>query len=77
MQLPFLKNKKNQTSIASPIQIERTSDTMADRALAEGAAEELLQAIEIKDFTAMREALRALISIIQHQDEIQDAPTPR
>ena len=72
MEIPFLKNKRNEGGGGSTTHIKRTSDTTQPQVLLEGIADELLQAIEKKDFGGIKSALRAFISMINEQDTAQD-----
>jgi hypothetical protein len=66
-ELPWLK-RKNQQGGTPAIHETRTPDSGTNnKALAEGTAEELLQALSRKDFKGIRESLKALISLIKEE----------
>lgn len=77
MELPFLKNKKNQGG-GGPYEVARKSDdnlradNQMENDLMDQVADELLQAIETKNKTMLRDALKALVLHIQDEDAEQD-----
>ena len=76
MELPFLKNKSKNQGGGGPIErtASPTHDTegQMDETLIDHVADEFFQAVETKNKKLLKEALAALISYIQEQDEIQD-----
>jgi len=70
MELPFLKNKDKQG--AGMTQVAKTSEDSDEQAILDGVAQEFIDAVHKKDIKAMREALSALVSHIQYQDQMQD-----
>jgi len=76
MELPFLKNKKNQfgVSVGHAVTADSTHPD-EDRGMddiMDHVADEFLQAIERKDKRLLREALSALVLHIQDEDKKQD-----
>lgn len=65
MELPWLKNKKNQGGGTPPVEMERTPDENSDKALLDGAADELLSALDRKDFKGIKQALKAILHMIK------------
>lgn len=77
MELPFLKNKKNQFGVAvGPSKVADSThpdeDHGMDDEIMDKVADEFLHAIETKDKKLMRDALSALVLHIQDEDKKQD-----
>ena len=73
MALPFLRTKEG--SASSPVEtVERKADEekLDDMDMLQACAEDMIQAIEKKDVSMLKEALSALVSHIQLLDEEQD-----
>lgn len=62
MELPFLKNKKNQGGGGPTVRESESPDLMS------GVLDELIQAIETKDKALLIDALRAVILHVQDED---------
>ncbi len=70
--IPFLKNKRNQGGAIPQTEMTRTPDSYKPDALIEGIADELMKAIDKKDFSGIKSALRAFLHIIKTRDTEQD-----
>lgn len=67
--LPFLKNKNRKNE---PTIVYQSNDPKPEHLLRH-CAEEFLAAVEVRDIAGMREALKAIVLMIQDMDEEQDA----
>ena len=67
MQIPFLKKKNQQGGGSSPIEVTRESDSMSPDSLKESVAEELMSGIHKKDFKTIKDAMRALVSMLKEE----------
>lgn len=76
MKLPFLKKRSDQGGGQPPIEITRPHDDGSSD-LTSQVVDELIEAVDKKDIKSMRQALQALVLMIQDQDKEQDAPSPR
>jgi len=74
MELPWLKNKNKNQGGGSSIERYPDEGTSTDR-LIDMVADELLAALQARDRAGFREALHAFVSVIQEEDEAQDAAT--
>lgn len=76
MELPFLKNRRNQQGGGGPpLEITRQSDDGGSVDLLDHVIDELWEATSRKDKAAFKEAMRALISGLQEEDARQDQET--
>jgi hypothetical protein len=72
MELPWLKNKKNQGGGGPTVTKVRAPDDGGSMDLMDSVVDEFWQAIETKDKALFKEALKALVLNIQDQDQSQD-----
>lgn len=73
MELPFLKNKKNQGG-GGPA-VSRDPDESNDSDLMDQVMDELFSAFEKKDKALALDALRAIILHVQDEDQTQETMT--
>ena len=73
--LPFLKNRM-EGAPSSPVEtLRRSPDGDDEFGMAEAIAEDILAAVKKDDRKLLAEAIKALVSHIQDQDEEQDEQT--
>jgi hypothetical protein len=68
MDLPFLVSKKKKAGASGPVQ-SRESDQTNTETLKHMILEELLDAVSKKDIKSMRDALKALVTMIRDADK--------
>lgn len=64
MEIPFLKNKKNQGGSTPAMEVTREPDTYNPNELSDSVCDELFLALEKKDKQMFKEALRALLPLL-------------
>lgn len=67
MEIPFLKNKKNQGGGTPAMEVTRDSDSYNPDDLSDGICDELFEALEKKDKKMFKDALRALIPMLNEE----------
>ena len=75
MPLPFLKNRQEGAASGPVDTIKREPDEPADYDMLDAVAEDMMEAFNRRDTTALKTALSALIEHLQSQDEKQDEQT--
>lgn len=67
MEIPFLKNKKNQTGAVTGTEVTRDSDSYNPEELSDSVFDELFTSLEKKDKKMFKDALRALMGMINDE----------
>jgi hypothetical protein len=66
-QLPYLDKKQNTGGAVATTHITRAPDEAKD--LSDGVGQELMDAIHRKDFTGIKESIRAILNLHNMKDE--------
>lgn len=72
MELPFLKNRRNQGGGGPAVELTRQPDDGGSVDLLDHVIDELWDAMARKDKAAFKEAMRAFMRGLQEEDEAQD-----
>ena len=68
-EIPFLKNKKNQGGSTPTMEVTRDSDAYNPNELSDSVCDELFSALEKKDKQMFKDALRALMGMINDESQ--------
>lgn len=74
--LPFLKDR-HEGSASAPVDesIKREPDNEEDYGMVDAIADDMIEALQKKDKSLLKDALNALIEHIRYEDELQDSET--